>query len=276
MKFLHPVAFVPNDLITDTTIHYTTKRVAVVLLHLSGRKGRPVKVTFRELAKLARCSTATAQQAISELLEGGYIIKRKSYRYSTERGHLIYDANSYLWMRRNGGYTMIRKELLAYDVSPAAFCNLLYLYCCAGSTGRAFPSLRRIAGRLKAGTVIGLDMAKSTVCVALSALRIAQAVVRHLCTTLRRCHAANSYYLTDMVGTGGGATRPLVEGGPKIDTPNIITQLTGAFTKREEKYGVAQFGNLHNFNTLFSDWQPYWFDGNGVRVSPGNEQELLA
>ncbi len=275
MKYIHPIAFVPNDLITDTTIHYTTKRVAVVLLHLSGRKGRPVQITFRELAELARCSTATAQQAISELLRGGYIIKRKTYRYSAERGHLIYDANSYIWMRRSGGYTMLRKELLAYNISPAAFCNLLYLYFRAGSSGRAFPSLRCIAGLLK-GAGVGLDMAKSTVCVALSALRAAQAVVRHLCTTVRRCHAANSYYLTDMVRPSQSTVRPFVNGGPIFDKPIIINQITEAFTKRDKKYGVEQFGILHNFNGLAMDCDPFFFDGTGVRVSPGSEQELLA
>ena len=32
MKYLHPVAAVPNALIDDTKLHYTTKRVALALL----------------------------------------------------------------------------------------------------------------------------------------------------------------------------------------------------------------------------------------------------
>ena len=90
MKYLHPVAFIPNELIRDTTLHFTTKRVAVVLLLLSGRKGRSVRISFSELAAITRCSTTTAQQAVAELLGAGYIIKQRSYRFSQEKGPIVW------------------------------------------------------------------------------------------------------------------------------------------------------------------------------------------
>lgn len=40
MTYLHPVAAVPNNLITDTSLSYTAKRVAFVLLLLAGCKLR--------------------------------------------------------------------------------------------------------------------------------------------------------------------------------------------------------------------------------------------
>ena len=49
MTYLHPVAAVPNNLITNANLSYTAKRVAFVLLLLAGRKGRYVTVSFAAL-----------------------------------------------------------------------------------------------------------------------------------------------------------------------------------------------------------------------------------
>ena len=164
MTCLHPVAAVPNDLITDNALSYTTRR-AFVLLLLAGRKGRYVTVSFAALARLCRCSTTTAQKAVKELCAQGYLLKSNRYHYGEEQNHLIYTSNRYLWLRREGGYTLVSRDILAYDLTPAAFLTLLYLYRCAGRKGQAFPSLRRIAE-------VGLSMSKSTVCMVLKALRL--------------------------------------------------------------------------------------------------------
>ena len=275
MKYLHPVAFIPNELIADPTLHFSSKRIAVVLLHISGRKGRSISVTFRELAALAGCSTATAQQSIKELVAGGYMLKEKTYRYNEEQGRMIQGANRYAWVRRRDGYTMIRKEILDYDLTPAAFCSLLYLYRCAGVSGRAFPSLRRTAGCLKQAGHQGMAMAKSTVCKALAVLRQQQAMVRHLCRTLHRCLAANSYYLTDMVISDGRKSSSS-EGGPIFDTLDSINQITKDFTLRKEKFPAASGADRENSYSYASTLFDYWFDGTGVRVFAGDEQSLLA
>ncbi len=276
MKYLHPVAAVPNELINDTTVHYTTKAVALALLFLSGRENRTVTVTFAELAQISHCSTATTQQAISELVRGGYIIKKRSYRYSDERKRLIYAANRYVWVKRVGGYTLLKREILRYKLLPSTLANLLFLYRCAGRKGRAFPSIRHIAGKLKSKEKANLDMAKSTVCLALKALRLTQAVVRHHCSTKRGCYAANTYYLTDMVISGGADRRLSGEGSPKFSKHRIINQITEGFTKRERKKGVGQFGDLHSFDLDFSWMKPLYFDGTGVIVSLCDEPDLTA
>lgn len=276
MKYLHPVAAIPNELINDTAVHYTTKAVALALLFLAGRKNRSVTVAFGELAKLSHCSVATAQQAIKELIRGGYIIKERSYRYSDEKKRLIYAANRYAWIKRTGGYTLLRREIMDYAISPATLANLLYLYRCGGRKGRAFPSLRRIAGKLKAAGKAGLDMAKSTVCRALKALRLAQAVVRHHCSTRQGCYASNSYYLTDMVITGSTGSRFAGEGSPKFSKHKTINQITEAYTEEERKNGVGEFGRLYNFERDIFLTQSLYFDGVGVRVSAGDEPDLTA
>lgn len=283
MKYLHPVAAVPNELIHDGQLHYTTKKVALVLLLLAGRKGRSVCVTFAQLARLAHCSPATAQQAVAELISGGYLCKARRYRYGQDQQHLIYSANGYYWLRRQGGYTLIRRELLDYAMPPAAFVNLLYLYCCAGRHGRAFPSLRQIAGLLKQGSKRGLDMAKSTVCRALALLQRLQAVVRLRCYKCNRSFASNSYLPTDMVlslavSTGATEGRDSFEdgGSPIFSKPIIINQITGAFTEREKKCGVFQFSNLPNNWDNFASEERMYYDGTGVKVFASGEQELTA
>jgi len=275
MKYLHPVAVVPNDLIHDTTLHYTTKAVALVLLFLSGRKNKSVKVTFGELAQLAHCSPTTAQQAVDELIRGGYIAKARTYRYSPERNRVVYGANSYTWLRRHGGYTLLRREILSYDLTPSALAALLFLYRCAGRSGRAFPSLRHMAGLMEQIGKLGMDMAKSTVCLAINALASLQAVVRKACSTRHGCYASNSYFMTDMVITGTSAASSR-GGSPKFDKLISIKQITEGFTERDKKKGVGQFGDLHSFGIDFSWMKPLFFDGTGVIVSVCDEPDLTA
>lgn len=268
MRYLHPVAAVPNELITDDKLHHSTKRVAVVLLLMAGRKNKAVTVTVGQLAAESKCSTATVQQAIRELIEAGYISKERKYRFCAEMNRLIYAANSYLWQRREGGYTLVRRDILSYKVTHAAFCNLLFLYRCAGQKDRAFPSLRRIAGFFRSTGRSGLDMAKSTVCRVLKALHKIQAILR-VCYEIRKnFFGANSYFLTDCVQSRSSDAFSDM-GSPKFDKHNIINQLTKGYTKRKEKYGVAQFGE-------FTKNQPFYYDGTGVVVSASEEQlELL-
>ena len=256
MTYLHPVAAVPNNLITDTALSYTTKRVALVLLLLAGRKDRYVAVTFAALARLCKCSTTTSQKAVKELCTQGYLLKSNRYHFGEKQNHLIYASNRYLWLRREGGYTLVSRNLLAYDLTPAAFVTLLYLYRCAGRKGRAFPSLRRIAG-------LGLDMAKSTVCLALKALRLLQAMVRHKCMTRNRCYASSSYYLTNFVFS---RNQLLSEGGPKNDKPISINQITGRNTLRKETNGTVQASSFFAAWSAFRTLSLYLFDGVGVRV----------
>ena len=225
MTYLHPVAAVPNNLITDTNLSYTTKRVAFVLLLLSGRKGRYVTVSFAALARLCKCSATTAQKAVKELCAQGYLLKSNRYHFGEKQNHLIYASNRYLWLRREGGYTLVSRDILAYDLTPAAFVTLLYLYRCAGRKGRAFPSLRRIAE-------VGLAMSKSTVCLALKALRLLQALVRHKCITQHRCNSSSSYYLTNFVFSRNQLPS---EGGPKNDKWNM-----SCFLKHQGLLSVKQ------------------------------------
>ena len=264
MTYLHPVAAVPNDLITDNALSYTTKRVAFVLLLLAGRKGRYVTASFAALSRLCKCSTTTAQKAVKELCAQGYLLKSNRYHFGEKQNRFVYASNRYLWLRREGGYTLVSRDILAYDLTPAAFVTLLYLYRCAGRKGRAFPSLRRIAE-------IGLDMAKSTVCLALKALRLLQAIVRHRCVTRNRCYASSSYYITNFVFS---RNQLLPEGSLKIDKPISINQITGDNTERKRTEGAAYVKGLHASWATYRIPSTYYFDGVGVSVSTADEQDI--
>ena len=256
MTYLHPVAAVPNSMITDANLSYTTKRVAFVLLLLAGRKGRYATVSFAVLSQFCRCSTTTAQKAVKELCTQGYLLKSNRYHFDQKQNRFVYAANRYLWLRREGGYTLVSRDILAYDLTPAAFVTLLYLYRCAGRKGQAFPSLRRIAE-------VGLSMSKSTVCLALRALRLLQAVVRHKCVTRNHCHASSSYYLTNFVFS---RNQPPSEGGPKNDKPIFINQITGDHTERKRTEGASQIVDFPAIWSSFHAPVPYLFDGVGVQV----------
>lgn len=275
MMYLHNVAAVPNELINDKTMQYTTKKVATVLLMLAGRKNKSITVKFEQLAQLTHYSSTTVQQAIRELINAGYITKSRNYRYSDTMHRLVFTANTYTWHRRIGGYTLVRKEILDYDLTPSAFANLLFLYRCAGREGRAFPSIRRIAGCLKMTQAACLDMAKSTVCIALKALRLMQAVVRRHCKTKKECYSSNSYYLTNVVMSNPAASAD--RGSPKSDKHSIINQITGGFKKRKEKYCVAQFGRMNNFEGGCALIPEYEYVGEGIKIHPIDDPpELLA
>lgn len=282
MKYLHPVAAVPNELINDSSMHFSTKKVAVALLLMAGRRNRKVQVTFAELAHQAHCSPATAQQAVSELIQGGYIIKKRCYRFDEGLNRLVYASNAYNWVRRIGGYTLVRREILDYELTAAAFANLLFIYRCAGREGRAYPSLRRIAGLLANCVGGSLDMAKSTVCRAMAVLRRLQAVVSRQCICRHKGLSCNSYYPTDMVVSDGRQSRQnksnefAMGGSPILSKHRIINKITGALTWEEEEKGVGQFGTLHKNPGWFDEGEDYWFDGVGVKVFSCGEQDLTA
>lgn len=196
MKEVKPYAEVPNVLIEDARLHYTTKRVAFTMLLLV-RKNREIRQTICELAAFSGCSPATVQQAVQELEAAGYLRKKRNYRYSYGLAMPVNAANTYRFRRnRSNGYTLIPAEILKEDLTPGAFAVLLYLYRCAGRTNRAYPSLRYMAN--DQGRCPGI--AKATVCRAVAALK----KLKHLldvqqCKHTEKSFRANSYILYVMV-----------------------------------------------------------------------------
>ena len=143
--------------------------------------------------------------------------------------------------------------------TPAAFCNLLYLYRCAGRKDRAFPSLRQIAGQLRRlGT-------HSTVCRVLRALRELTAIIRLHCKKRSKAFAANSYLLVNLVKTDCQEVFSFL-GSPIFDKHSIIKPDNEEFYFEEKNNGVDQFGS-------FTKIPEFSWGGKGWLVSAAQEQD---
>ena len=186
---------VPNTIITDPELYPSTKRVYVAMLAYKSRKGTLHK-TVSQLAVRSHCSPSAVQQAIAELTSRGLVQRSRRYRYSAVLKRKIYASNTYTLAKRDlsTGYTLIPRSLLTRELTHAAFLVALYLYMTAGRKGRAYPSLQHIAD--------ALYLAKSTVCVAIDALRLLQEFYRYHCRKENHAYSCNSYYPTGWVRNG--------------------------------------------------------------------------
>lgn len=286
MKFLRRYTATPNRLIDDTVMHYTSKIVYHALAFMQRPNGR-VKLTVAKLVSLAGLCEDTVLQALQELEARGYIRKKRNWRWSQEHCRPVYCANTYkLSQNYDEGYTLISSTVMDIDTTPAGFCVLLFLYRCAGRTGRAFPSIRYIAGAWREKTGRGLEMSKSTVLRVLKRLAACQAFQKNTCDAKVGDQSCNSYYLTDMVPakvtqSSNTAQDPsgnsfVCGGGSIFPEAYFSNKITGTYTDEERKNGVGEFGDLHSFGLDFSWMKPLYFDGTGVIVSFCDEPDLTA
>lgn len=303
MRFTLRYTPVPNDLIDDTRLHYTSKLVYTALA-LSRRSTGLIRLTVAGLEEKTGLCEATVLQGLSELEAASYIRRKRNWRYSLGLGRLVVSSNTY--KLRSGcpsGYTLIPASVFDLDLTPAGFCVLLFLYRCAGRSGRAHPSIRYIAGAWREKAGLGLEMAKSTVQRALKELAAKQAFVKHNCEGRDGDLRCNSYYLTDMVldykkahsegseastaenstivGSCDSAQKPTPKnvsfgGGPIFGEASQINKITGDHILRKKELGVDEFGNL---TKKAEDWlreHPLWFNGQAYLVSFCDELELFA
>ncbi|MBQ9168529.1 MAG: hypothetical protein IJX67_09010 [Oscillospiraceae bacterium] len=257
---------VPNLLIDDVELPHIAKQLATALIFAA--KGNIVRgMTIRRLAKLCHCTTGTAQKHLGTLEQKGYITKRRSYRYSLSLGRCVYAANEYeLTLPTEGGYTLIPRSILRRKVTGSCFTVMLCLYRRAGRDGRAYPSIRYIAGARK-DKLGGCGVSKASVCRALQLLKKLRFFISLPCERRRGDLSCNSYLLTAMVGVNARAAegasapsaKPLVPlvaegtpdpasclgGGLKIDTLDSSNKITGDSYLEEKDKGVFKFGTLY-------------------------------
>ena len=138
----------PNPLICDDTLSYSARRVGTVLYGHRNHFGLCHK-SQDLLAKYAHCSADTVRKALEELERAGYITRYRNHKYSVELGRVVYDRNTYVCdLAFRGGFTMVPRHILDWDLTPGAFSVCLFLCLQAGNGTRAFPSLRKIGGML--------------------------------------------------------------------------------------------------------------------------------
>lgn len=187
----------PNELIGDTALPYSARRVAAVLYAHKNALGSCHK-TYAELAQLSGLSPATVRKAVIALSERGYIAKRKTYRYAADKRAVIYGKTEYhCSMSFKRGYTLIPREIFKLELSDSAFSVLLYIFRCMPRSGkdafRAHPSIQQIE------RITGA--ARSTVCLALRALKQIPMILAQLCRKVNGAFGKSSYYLVKLLDT---------------------------------------------------------------------------
>lgn len=288
MKFSRKYTAIPNQLIDNTVMHYTSKVLYCALAFMQRRNGR-VKVTISQMVSLSGLCEKTVLQAIQELESCGFLRRKRNWRWSALTNAIVYASNTYkLSYDFSSGYTLISSAVMDIKTTPAGFSVLLFLYRCAGRTGRAFPSIRYISGAWKEKSGKGLEMSKSTVQRVLNQLERMQAFVKKLCEKRVGSLSCNSYYLTDMVPgkiasvyTGNMSQISIANffvscSVPIFSEPSISNKITRGLYFEEKEKGVGQFGVLYNFWEGFLWDQSFYFDGSGVKVFSDGEQDLTS
>lgn len=257
---------VPAWIVSDPRMYPSTKQVLVALLAYSGRHNTCRK-SIAELAILSGRSRATVRQALQQMQSMNVIKVTKKYRYSDRLSRPVNDKNIYHIRRRRmeGAYVLLPRELLGAGLTPCAFVYAMHVYLLSGRKGRAYPSLRRAARKL--------DITKATVCRALRQFLTTQVISVLHCRKANNAFSCNSYYPTSRVS--GTENLFSMAGGLIFEPHSGTKKITRDSSRRESKYGVAQFGSLHSFSGFLTVDRPFFFDGTGVIVSAAEEQELV-
>lgn len=176
----------PNSLITDADISYTTRKMGAVLYAHRNRLGACRK-SLAQLASLAHCSVSTAREALKELKEKGYVQIERRYRYDQTLGRKVYDRYIYHCdLSRLDRFTRIPRVIFQHELNSSCFSVALYLFYRAGNRRRAFPSLRRIASDLWMGI--------ATVCRAVRVLADSGLFYTERCRKVNCAFSCNSYF----------------------------------------------------------------------------------
>ena len=201
----------PNAIITNHAINYSTKRVAAVLFCHSTRTGMYRK-SLAGLAELSRLSIPTVRKALADLERAGYINRKKCYVYDDVLKRSIYTQTEYsCQITYQGSFTFIPRSLLTKELTPATFAVSLFLYQQMGNDHRAWPSIAKIGSML--------DMGIASVCRALATIRnVGIFFVQH-CKKVNCSFSHNSYFLLHV------AANTETTDSPAASTSAQVTQL---------------------------------------------------
>lgn len=232
----------PNPLICDDTLSYSARRVGAVLYGHRNRFGLCHKC-LALLAKYAHCTVKTLRKALEELERAGYITHYHNHKYSVELGRVVYDRNTYVCnLSFRGGFTMVPRHILDWDLTPGAFSVCLFLCYQAGNGTRAFPSLRKI------GKFLG--MSHATVCRAVAALKGLRGMLVLACVKVNRVFSSNSYrFVIDVVSK---AQRVLKE----LKSSFLCLNSTAAKPEKQPDFDLR--GSLINTKL------PWYLDNEGI------------
>ncbi len=183
---------VPNALICDDALSLSARKVGAVLYGRRNAFGF-CKKSIKDIAAIAGLSAATVSKSVDELQRAGYVVSARTYRWSKKRQRMVYGKKVYRCdLHFAGGYTRIPRMLLQEkDLTPAAFCVMLYVYQAAGNRRRAWPSIAKISQ--------AISVSHSTVCRALLQIKKLPSLLVQLCRKTNGAFSASSYYLAKII-----------------------------------------------------------------------------
>lgn len=266
----------PNAIIRDKDLTPNGKLILTALLLAARQDGIVKGATVRSLAHVCHRDKGTVTKHLQELEHKGYIAKFRRYRYSLTLGCPVYDSNLYwLTLPSEGGYTLIPRSILQTRVTGSAFAVMLYLYMCAGREGRAYPSIRHIAGSRKDESE-GCGVSKASVCRALALLKKLKFIIKLACQTVRGKLCCNSYLPTGIVPGKIRVLQPALctadqgdlpfstaclDSGLKNRTHLPTNKITRNFILRKSKKGVFNYSTLYKYLDRFAGFCAGIFSG---------------
>ena len=209
----------PNSVIESKDLTPNGKLILTALMLAAKKDGTVKGATIRSLAHTCHRDKGTVMAHLQELEQKGYLSKFRRYRYSLTLGCPVYDCTLYrLSIPSDGGYTLIPRSILQKKTTGAAFTVMLYLYMCAGREGRAYPSIRHIAGCRKDG-VGGCGVSNASVCRALALLKKIRFIIKLACQTMTGKLCCNSYLPTGIIPGKIRKPRPALCGPDQEELP---------------------------------------------------------
>lgn len=232
----HAAFKLPNELILDASLSFSARRLGVVLYSRRNPFGGCRK-SLATLAALAGMSVTTAQKAISELSDAGYIAHINTYRYDERFGRMVYAVGVYQCLLPvSKGFTLIPWSIFDTPMKSSVFVVALYLYIQAWNSTHSHPSLRAICRDIGAGI--------TTVCRAVKALDFVRLFLAMRCQKKNRSFSSNSYHGTWWCGCTGQLVRlsakaaayrvssfPLPKVYRSIPVAESVFRLQGCFKK---------------------------------------------
>ncbi len=189
----------PNEFILDNSLTYSAKCVGSAIYSRCNCLGA-CRLSMKQIATMAQCTSVTALKAVQELERSGYITRRKRYGYDALQGRAVYQKSSFT-VAAYDKFTFIPCSIFCRKLKKSSFSVYLYLRMCAGNGSRAFPSLNRICEALYAS--------RSTVCLAVDELVRSGLVHHERCIKKNGAFCNNSYYIVCNAGRPAKRERPV-------------------------------------------------------------------
>ena len=176
----------PNTLIHDTALPYSTRRVGAALYAYSNALGTCRK-SYAQIARLAGCSESTAVAAVRQLAAAGYISFCRTSRYchairGVGKGKNLYSVSLNVL---EDGYTFVSRDVFYHAMTDAAFVVYMEMLLEIGNRDHGWPSISRMQEKTGA--------ARSTVLAGLKLLKTLPTLLVRLCVRRNGAFAANSY-----------------------------------------------------------------------------------